>query len=113
MKFLLDENVPKSLGKFLKEEEYEVDTLQSLKKQGISNGKVAELALKINAIILTFDQDFTLLSKDLQSKSRVIYIKIHPRDPKIALDLLKKYLNDAISILTKPDTVKITLKGIE
>ena len=68
MKFLLDENVPISLKKVIQDN---------------------------NAIILTLDSDFLDLNRNLQTKSRIVYIKIHPRDPvklrKIVISFLEKY----------------------
>ena len=69
---------------------------------GIKNGDVADLALHENAIIITLDSDFLQLKKNLQKKCRIIYIKIHPRDPKKIRDLLEKNLNKHIKDLTNP-----------
>ena len=114
MSFLLDENVPLSLQRFLVEERnFKATTIQDLKKRSVSNGEVAKSALKLQSIIITFDKDFTILKKDLLSKSRVIYIKIHPRDPIVAKKLLDKYLDRCVSKLESPGIIELTKKGIK
>jgi len=86
--YLSIKNVIHNLG-------FDVLTLHDFNKLGIQNGEVAKLALKEKAIIITLDSDFLQLNKSLQSKSRIIYIKVHPRDPKKIRELLynnsKKY----------------------
>jgi predicted nuclease of predicted toxin-antitoxin system len=81
VKFLLDENVPRTIRKFLSDSGYEGNTLQDLGQSGLVNGDVAKLAISMNATILTFDSDFLTLKKSVQRQIRVIYIKMHPRDP--------------------------------
>lgn len=113
MNFLLDENVPHSLKHFLSNEcHFDATTVQDLKKRSISNGEVATIALDTKSIIIAFDQDFTILKKDLLLLSRVIYIKIHPRDPKVAKNLLKKHLDQCIDILKSPNIIELTIDGI-
>ena len=102
MKFLLDENVPLSIKNVIQEFEYEVFTLHDFNMLGIQNGEVAELALEENAVIITLDSDFLQLNKNLQMKSRIIYIKLHPRDPKKVREIIHKNLNNCISKLNDP-----------
>ena len=96
MNFLLDENVPISVKDIIHDLGFNIFTLHDFNKLGIQNGEVAKLALKEKAIIITLDSDFLKLNKNLQKRSRIIYIKIHPRDPKKVRDLLhnglKKYI---------------------
>ncbi len=112
MKFLLDENVPKSIQLILQEKGYSTITLNELNKRGISNGEVAELSLERDAIIITFDSDFLSLKKNLEKKIRAIYIKLHPRNPKIARTLLDKHLDSCLSKLEKPHIIILSQKGI-
>ena len=72
MKFLLDENMPISIKKIIRDLSYEVFTLHDFNMLGIQNGEVAKLALKENAIVITLDSDFLQLNKALQKKSRII-----------------------------------------
>ena len=108
MKFLLDENVPISVKKIIHNLGLDVFTLHDFNMLGIQNGEVANLALKENAVIITLDSDFLQLNKSLQKKSRIIYIKIHPRDPKIIRSLLNRSLKKHISKLNAPCKLIIT-----
>ena len=102
MKFLLDENVPISIKYQIHDLGFDVFTLHDFDMLGIQNGEVAELALKEKAIIITLDEDFLQLNRDLQKQSRIIYIKIHPRDPKKIRVILKNNLKKYISKLNNP-----------
>ncbi len=97
MIFLLDENVPISVKDIIHDLGFDVFTLHDFHMLGIKNGDVAKLALKEKAIIITLDSDFLQLNEDLQKKSRIIYIKIHPRDPKKIRELLFNGLKEYIS----------------
>ena len=99
MIFLLDENVPISVKDIIHDLGFDVFTLYDFHMLGIKNGDVAKLALKEKAIIITLDSDFLQLNEDLQKKSRIIYIKIHPRDPKKIRELLFNGLKEYISKL--------------
>ena len=79
---------------------------------GIRNGEVAKLALKEKAIIITLDSDFLQLNKNLQKKSRIIYIKVHPRDPKKIRELLYIGLKKYTSKLSVPCKLIITEENI-
>lgn len=83
-----------------------------MKKRSISNGEVAKTALNHDAIIITFDRDFTILRRDLKMQSMIIYIKIHPRDPAVAKKLLETYLDQCIKKLIKPSIIELTTDGI-
>ena len=108
MIFLLDENVPISIKELIHELGFDVFTLHDFNMLGIKNGEVAELALKEKAIIITLDSDFLQLNKNLQKKSRIIYIKIHPRDPKKVRELLNVGLKKYVSKLSVPFKLIIT-----
>ncbi len=108
MKFLLDECAPRKIIGVLKNQGHNVQTLLELKGLGIQNGNVALLARDQNAIIITRDTDFLHLQKELQKKSRIIVLKIHPADPNIILSLLQKFLNQCIKFLEKPGKIIIT-----
>ena len=112
MIFLLDENVPLSIKDVIHDLGFDVFTLHDFNKLGIKNGEVANLALKENAIIITLDADFLQLNKSLQKKSRVIYIKIHPRDPKKIRNLLYNGLKTHASKLMVPCKLIITEDNI-
>ena len=108
MNFLLDENEPLSIKNVIHDLGFDVFTLHDFNMLGIQNGEVAKLALKEKAIIITLDSDFLQLNKSLQKKSRVIYIKIHPRDPKKIRELLYSSLKKYVSKLNSPCKLIIT-----
>lgn len=113
MKFLLDENVPYSIKKLLFDLGYSAVTLKDENKLGIKNGSVAELSLDLNATIITLDSDFLSIKKELQSKSKIIYIKIHPRDPKEISQIIRNNIKDAIAKLNNPGKVIITRNDLK
>lgn len=113
MKFLLDENVPRTLRNYLLKQQYNVVTIQELNRRGTSNGEVAKLAIDQDYTIITFDEDFTVLKEEIKKKVRIIYIKIHPRDPRKARELLKKHLSESLKKLHSPNIVWITESGIK
>ena len=87
---------------------YTVFTLHDFNKLGIKNGDVAKLAIREKAIIITLDSDFLMLNKNLQKKSRIVYIKIHPRDPRKIAELLRENLEGSIFKLNSPCKLIIT-----
>jgi len=102
LNFLLDENVPISIKDVIHDLGFNVFTLHDFNMLGIQNGEVAKLTLKEKAIIITLDSDFLQLDKNLQKKSCIIYVKVHPRDPKKIRDLLHNSLKKYISKLNTP-----------
>ena len=108
MKFLLDENVPVSIKDVIHDLGFEVFTLHDFDMLGIQNGEVAKLALEEKAIIITLDSDFLQLNQSLQEKSCIVYIKIHPRDPKKIRELLYNGLKKYSSKLKYPCKLIIT-----
>lgn len=63
MKFLLDENIPKELGNFLKNKGFKIELINSNKHKGKSDKEVFEYAVKNGYTIITFDADFCSLKK--------------------------------------------------
>ena len=58
MKFLLDENFPKSAEKLLIELGYEVIDIRGTEFQGIDDSRLFDLAQENESILLTTDRDF-------------------------------------------------------
>ncbi|MFQ5640537.1 MAG: DUF5615 family PIN-like protein [bacterium] len=58
MKFFLDENFPKSVGRFLERSGHEVFDIRSTEDEGSDDRKIFELAQAEAAIFLTTDRDF-------------------------------------------------------
>jgi len=108
VRFILDECVPKRIKSILQKNRHEVTTLIEIHKQGINNGAVAVYSIAQNAIIITGAEDFLHLKQNLQKQCRVIYIKIHPQDPLLIMNVVKKHLNFSIDALKSPGKVVIT-----
>ena len=98
MKFLLDENIPKRIANWLKEQGYVAITLYKLNLLGIKNGSVAELAIQENAIILTCDRDFLRMKKALQIQLRMIYFNLENPNFNALSGILSLKLTDSLNI---------------
>ena len=60
---MLDENIPKEIGDFLKEKGFKVESINSNKHKGKSDKEVFEYAVKNKYTIITFDADFCSFKK--------------------------------------------------
>lgn len=58
MRFLLDENFPRSVTALLEEKNHEVIDLGAIGLLGASDALIAEKAIEAGAVILTTDRDF-------------------------------------------------------
>ena len=58
MRFLLDENFPRSVTAFLEEKGHEVVDLRVIGLLGASDTVIAEKAIEVGAVVLTTDRDF-------------------------------------------------------
>lgn len=61
LKFLIDNNIPKSVGVFLKAKKYDVKFVQDLNPE-MTDLQVIAVARRENRIILSNDKDFVALS---------------------------------------------------
>lgn len=61
---MLDENIPKEIGDFLKEKGFKVESINSNKHKGKSDKEVFEYAVKNKYTIITFDADFCSFKKE-------------------------------------------------
>lgn len=109
----MDENIPLSIKEIINNLGHEAINLKDENKLGIKNGEVAELSIEKNAIIITSDSDFLSIKKELQKRSRIIYIRIHPRDPKVIATIVQKYLDDAVNKLNNPGKIILSEKEIK
>ncbi|MBN2153245.1 MAG: DUF5615 family PIN-like protein [Candidatus Lokiarchaeota archaeon] len=107
----MDENVPRALCTFLKQEGHQCTTLSKIKKTGIKNGELAKYAIETESIVITCDDDFLSLKKQLQEKARIIYVDIHPRDPEKIIQLIQLHIKSCISQLKRPGKAILTQEG--
>lgn len=108
MIFLPDEMLPRNMLAMLRRHKHVGYLLSDLKKTGISNGAVANLAIQLDAVIITCDSDFLSLNRDLQKKSSIIYLKIHPRDPIVLVRRLEEVLDLIVEQGSQPGKTVIT-----
>ena len=111
MRFLLDENVPLRLRNTLTAKAFGVELVVDALGVGTANHVIAERAIRTDDVILTFDEDFLRLRPGIKNRTKIIYIKIHPRDPREAERLLDKWIDKCIAMLEKNNVVKLTKKG--
>jgi len=57
-KFVIDEDMPRSMEKVLKEQGYDVKDIRDYGLRGVPDEKIYEFAQKGKAVILTGDRDF-------------------------------------------------------
>jgi predicted nuclease of predicted toxin-antitoxin system len=110
-RFLLDENVPISLRGTLEARGFQASLVVEMLGAGARNHSVAELGRQSGDIILTFDEDFLRLKFDPSRMVKVIYIKIHPRDPRVAQRLVETWIEKCVKLLEKADVVRLTETG--
>lgn len=108
---LLDENVPLRLREVLKRKG--LDVLLSVNELGVgaSNHEIAEQAIESRDIVLTFDEDFLSLRPDIKQSAKVIYVELHPRDPREAERLLDQSIEKCIAMLEQGNAVRLTKTG--
>lgn len=82
MKFLSDENVPRSIVIFIRKKGYDVKDIQEEKLRGLEDEKVIELAQKEHRIIITYDKDFIASPDNLHTTGIILlrFPRIHPKD---------------------------------
>jgi predicted nuclease of predicted toxin-antitoxin system len=110
-RFLLDENVPRSLGEALKKRGYVIRSTTEAQGPGLRNSDLVNIAKQTKEIILTFDSDFLSLGSDLQGLARVVYIEMHPRNPRKAPTILEKWIDEYLELLKRGNTVRLTEIG--
>lgn len=111
MRFLLDENVPLSLRRALEAKGFQVKLAVDQIGIGAANHKIAEQASATGDIVLTFGEDFLRLRPDIKALTKVLYIKIHPRDPREAQRLLDRWLDRCVEMFAQGNVVKLTSNG--
>ena len=109
--FLLDENVPRSLADVLRKRGFEIRMTTEIRGPGLRNSDLVDIAKETGEIILTFDSDFLSLRPELQELTRVVYIDMHPRDPRKAKTMLEEWIDECLELLTRGKTVKLTEAG--
>ncbi|WP_457559398.1 DUF5615 family PIN-like protein [Candidatus Harpocratesius sp.] len=87
-KFLLDENIPKSVYFSLKDTGYDVISI-SEKFRGIKDKEIIKISRKYKRIIITLDKDFGYLVFNQKKRPfGVILLRIHPQSPQKILSII-------------------------
>lgn len=96
MRFLADENLPRSIIRYLNSHGYDIKDLHVVNLLESSDEEIGELAAKENRIVLTFDKDF-LVPQTIPPSFSVILFHFPRTKPQeiipfldILISLLKK-----------------------
>jgi len=109
LKFILDENVPRSIYKYLKSRGFDVDYVSG----GIKNSEVARLAKESNAVLITRDWDFSNTTLyPPEEHHGIIILRIHPPLPEDLKNTLENVLKrikklEAKTIIAYKDKIQI------
>ena len=108
--FLVDENVPQSLIRFLHEENYKVIDVKKSSIVQFSDNELGNLASEKKYIILTFDKDFLKVRNSISSFGCILIdVRIPKRE--LLVDLLKIILLKFNHILLKKSFFLIATEG--
>lgn len=76
MKFLLDENIGKSIAQFLTQFDYTIFRVRTL-YPGLADLKVLELAVEKDAVLITLDKDYgELVFRESKTHTGVIFLRL-------------------------------------
>ena len=101
MKILLDENLPRKLVATLRAEGYEVESVHTLRLQGLENGKLYEFAREGFDLCFTRDSGFANAVRGASTLTRLKLLRVtlfqKPQD---------EFVLDFLSAFRKTDWVK-------
>lgn len=91
LKFLLDENIPKSIMNFLKSKRVSVEYVPG----GVKNSRVAKIAIENKAILVTRDSDFAnTLVYPPEKFYGIIVLQIHPPKSELLVKALSNFMEE-------------------
>lgn len=111
VRFLADENVPRSVTNWLKENGHNVTRVQDVGLSGASDVAVAKRAMENGMIVITLDEDFVGL-RQMGTRLGTIVIKTHPATPERVKDLLSTLLSKVQVEKHDKDLLLVTDKEI-
>lgn len=113
MRFLSDENLPRSILKFLRKKNFDVKDLQEEGLRGISDDEVCKLARKGKRIVLTYDKDF-LVSKPGEIVCSTIIFHFPKIPPKEVIPYLEPLIEGIFSRkIKRPFVILLSQSKIE
>lgn len=89
LRFLLDENVPAALFRFLKENGH--DVIKAVPTT--SDVDIANQAKRESRILVTLDNDFSNWLRFPPKEFTIILIRLHPPNKEELIEIVKKYLS--------------------
>lgn len=95
VRFLADENIPRSVTRWLKSRGYDSRRTTDAPGPGASDSAVARQAREDGRLILTLDQDFVRLHRQSKRPFGVIVIRIHPPTPERIEEALNRIILQA------------------
>jgi predicted nuclease of predicted toxin-antitoxin system len=79
IRFLIDENIPPAIGRFLHTNGFEVKDVREMLRPGAQDEEVMSLARQEHRVLVTFDKHFSnLVLYPPGSHEGIIRIRIHP-----------------------------------
>ena len=97
-RFLLDENIPRSIYRVLKEYGYYVEYVP----KGVDDETVINIAREKNLVLITRDSDFAdEMMYPPGSHPGIIVLKVHPTIPRLLSEKLLEALNRLENIIGK------------
>lgn len=106
MKFLLDENIGKTVAKFLEKLGYAASRIRLI-APGIEDYEVLDLSVSKNSILITSDKDFgELIFKEGWFSTGIIFLRLQDESSENKIRALKKVLSKHKEIEKKFITVK-------
>lgn len=82
MKFLSDENLPRSILRYLRSQGHNVKDIQEEGLRGLPDEQIVEIASREERIIITYDKDFIAFQQDIRGFSAILlrFPRVPPRD---------------------------------
>jgi predicted nuclease of predicted toxin-antitoxin system len=76
MKFLLDQNLPAVLAKWLEAQGHEAEHVKRLRMQEADDFAIVRHALRTGAVVITRDGDFQRLAAPLPKGPQVVWVRL-------------------------------------
>ena len=91
LRFLLDENIPKSIMNFLKSKKISVEYVP----KGAKNSRVAEITKERKAVLITRDLDFAnTIAYPPEKFYGIIVLQIHPPKSELLIKALSNFMEE-------------------
>lgn len=106
MRFLIDEQLPPALATWLAGQGHEAERVYQLGLLGCSDAEIGRLAVERAAVIVTKDEDFTLMRQDLQLP-QVPWLRIGNVGNRVLLERLSAHWPDAVERLQAGEALAV------